>query len=185
MDDPNITMEEYIKLEEEKARRYENDNIPSSPNPTDDLDYFKDFENEFPAIVYNDGLTSKSDLEINPLVSFKRIDKFNLISKASLSEYDEEIVSRFNDLFNIIHPDDSKSEKANDDNDIDMEPLPAADQRRPWLRYQIEEYTKEIRQSYEQRLETIWSRPVNRVHILDFEGLTPRDEARSDSKVED
>ncbi|GKA60091.1 hypothetical protein Tco_0759404 [Tanacetum coccineum] len=28
----------------------------------DDLDFFKDFENEFPAIVYNDALTSKSDL---------------------------------------------------------------------------------------------------------------------------
>ncbi|GKE19608.1 hypothetical protein Tco_1427185, partial [Tanacetum coccineum] len=36
----------------------------------------------------------------------------------SLSEYDEEIVLRFNDLFNIIHPDDSKSKKDNDDNDI-------------------------------------------------------------------
>ncbi|GKA49743.1 zinc finger, CCHC-type containing protein [Tanacetum coccineum] len=120
MDDPNITMEEYIRIEEEKARRHnsENDNMPLSPNLTvdylDDLDYFKDFENEFPAIVYNNGLTSKSDLEINPLVSSERINKFNLIDKASLSEYDEEIVSRFNDLFNIIHPDDSKSEKDND-----------------------------------------------------------------------
>ncbi|GJT35553.1 hypothetical protein Tco_0925972 [Tanacetum coccineum] len=208
MDDPNITMEEYIRLEEEKARRhgqtfnwqtatfgkvenYEDEDdcfidfeteflaivfdntltaIPSeptvcppnenevdfrisldesddedytvifdensfsykiisvndlktdsgndkplSPNHTidyfDDLDYFKYFKNEFPAIVYNDGLTSKSDLEIKPLVSSERIDEFNLIDEASLSEYDEEIVSRFNDLFNIIHPDDSKSEK--------------------------------------------------------------------------
>ncbi|GJR34377.1 hypothetical protein Tco_1210061 [Tanacetum coccineum] len=41
-----------------------------------------------------------------------------LIDEVSLSEYDEEIVSRFNDLFNVIHPDDSKSEKDNDDNDI-------------------------------------------------------------------
>ncbi|GJR49922.1 hypothetical protein Tco_1400443 [Tanacetum coccineum] len=100
----------------------ENDNMPSSPNPTvdylDDLDYFKDFGNEFPAIVYNDDLTSKSDLEINPLVSSECIDKFNLIDEASLSEYDEKIVSCFNDLFNIIHPDDSKSEKNIDDNDI-------------------------------------------------------------------
>ncbi|GKB89305.1 hypothetical protein Tco_0961577, partial [Tanacetum coccineum] len=40
----------------------ENDkvNMPSSPSPDstigyfDDLDFFKDFENEFPAIVYND-----------------------------------------------------------------------------------------------------------------------------------
>ncbi|GKC91167.1 hypothetical protein Tco_1151816 [Tanacetum coccineum] len=85
---------------------------PLSPNPTvdyfDDLDYFKDFENEFPAIIYNDGLTSKSDIEIKPLVSFERIGEFNLIDEASLSEYDKEIVLRFNDLFNIIHPDDSK-----------------------------------------------------------------------------
>ncbi|GJY61211.1 hypothetical protein Tco_0461868 [Tanacetum coccineum] len=99
----------------------ENDK-PLSPNPTvdyfDDLDYFKYFENEFPFIFYNNGLTSKSDLEIKPLVSSERIDEFNLIDEASLSEYDEEIVSRFNDLFNIIHPDDSKLEKDNDDNDI-------------------------------------------------------------------
>ncbi|GJZ12263.1 hypothetical protein Tco_0547493 [Tanacetum coccineum] len=56
---------------------------------------------------------------------------------------------------------------------LDIAPLPAADQRHPWLRYQIQEYTKGIRHSYEQRLETMWSRLVNRVHVLDFEGLTP------------
>ncbi|GJX31183.1 hypothetical protein Tco_0241038 [Tanacetum coccineum] len=54
----------------------ENDNekvsVPlfPSPEPTisciDDLDFFKDFENEFPAIVYNDALTSKSDLSTKP-----------------------------------------------------------------------------------------------------------------------
>ncbi|GKB45820.1 hypothetical protein Tco_0896573 [Tanacetum coccineum] len=54
-----------------------------------------------------------------------------------------------------------------------MAPLPVADQRHPWLRYQVKGYTEGIRHSYEQRLETIWSRPVNRVHVLDFEGLTP------------
>ncbi|GJU39961.1 hypothetical protein Tco_1192918 [Tanacetum coccineum] len=252
MDDPNITMEEYIRLEEEKARRhgqtfnwqtatfgkvenYEDEDdcsidfetefpaivldntltaIPSeptvcppnenevdfrislddsddedytvifdensflykiiyfndlktnsgndkplSPNPTidyfDDLDYFKYFENEFPAIVYNDGLISKSDLEIKPLVSSGRINEFNLIDEASLSEYDEEIILCFNDIFYIIHLDDSKSEKDNDDNDIDMAPLPAADQRHLWLRYQIEEYNEGIRHNYEKRLETI------------------------------
>nr|GEZ01546.1 hypothetical protein [Tanacetum cinerariifolium] len=45
--------------------------MPSSPKPTidylDDLDCFNDFKNEFPPIVYNDGL-SKSDLEIEPPV---------------------------------------------------------------------------------------------------------------------
>nr|GEV44706.1 hypothetical protein [Tanacetum cinerariifolium] len=138
-------------------------------------------------IVYNDGLTSKSDHEIKPLVSSERIDGFNLNDESS-SDYGKENVSHLNDLFNIIHLDDLKSKKDNDGNDIDiiqsskdMETLPAADQRHPWLRYQIEKYNKGIRYSYEQRLETIWSKPVNRVHVLDFEGLTP--EMRQDLVV--
>ncbi|GKC85691.1 hypothetical protein Tco_1141408 [Tanacetum coccineum] len=36
----------------------------------------------------------------------------------------------------------------------------------------IEGYTEEIVQDYEYRLDTIFGRQVNRVHILDFEGLT-------------
>ncbi|GJV95695.1 hypothetical protein Tco_1547272 [Tanacetum coccineum] len=44
-------------------------NLPS-PEPTvsclNDLDFFKDFENEFLAIVYNDALTSKSDFLTEP-----------------------------------------------------------------------------------------------------------------------
>ncbi|GKD05728.1 hypothetical protein Tco_1180702, partial [Tanacetum coccineum] len=63
-----------------------------------------------------------------------------------------------------------------------MAPLPAVAQRHLWLRYPIEEYTEEIRRSYEQRLETIWSRPVNRVYVLDFEGLT--DEIRLHTEQE-
>ncbi|GJW06084.1 hypothetical protein Tco_1568507 [Tanacetum coccineum] len=54
-----------------------------------------------------------------------------------------------------------------------MTPLPPRDQRHLWLRYQVEGYTKEIVHNFEQRLETIFGRQVNRVHILDFEGLTP------------
>ncbi|GJX01549.1 hypothetical protein Tco_0185462 [Tanacetum coccineum] len=101
-----------------------NGNMPTSPKPTvdyfDDLDYFKDFENEFPAIVYNDGLTSKSDLGTKPLVISECINEFNLIDETSLSEYDEEIVSRFNNLFNDIHHDDLKSEKDDEDDDISI-----------------------------------------------------------------
>ncbi|GJS57887.1 hypothetical protein Tco_0652671 [Tanacetum coccineum] len=62
-----------------------------------------------------------------------------------------------------------------------MAPLRAVGQRYPWLRYQIEEYTDRIRHNYDQRLETIWSRPVNQVHVLDFEGLTA--EMRQDLAV--
>ncbi|GJR72264.1 hypothetical protein Tco_0084629 [Tanacetum coccineum] len=126
MDDPNITLEEYIRLEEEKSQRHgrtfnwqtttygkmeyyededdifmnfeteytsivfddtsdatlsckptvknDNDkvNMPSSPSPEpmigyiDGLDFFNDFENEFPAIAYNDDLKSKLDPLIEP-----------------------------------------------------------------------------------------------------------------------
>ncbi|GJY34989.1 hypothetical protein Tco_0420367 [Tanacetum coccineum] len=59
-------------------------NMPSfsSPDPTvsyfDNLDYFKDFENEFPAIVYNDALTSKSEFSTEPTLSPQHIDEFDL-----------------------------------------------------------------------------------------------------------
>ncbi|GJZ80722.1 hypothetical protein Tco_0645716 [Tanacetum coccineum] len=103
MNDPNITIEEYIRLEEEKARKRAivfNDALTSEVTPSceptisplndnkidfrmlcdesddedytptvsyfDDLDFFKDFENEFLAIVYNDALTSKLDFLTEP-----------------------------------------------------------------------------------------------------------------------
>ncbi|GJU08752.1 MAK10-like protein [Tanacetum coccineum] len=53
-----------------------------------------------------------------------------------------------------------------------MAPLTPHDQRHLWLCYQVEGYTEEIVHDFEQRLETIFGRQVNRVHILDFEGLT-------------
>ncbi|GJV18395.1 hypothetical protein Tco_1367415 [Tanacetum coccineum] len=104
MDNPNITMEEYIRLEEEKARRraivfngtltseaallreptvsslnndeidfrisfdeFDDEDCTPTVSYIDDLDFFKDFENEFPAIVYNDALTSKSDFLTKPI----------------------------------------------------------------------------------------------------------------------
>nr|GEW18636.1 hypothetical protein [Tanacetum cinerariifolium] len=184
MDDPKITMEEYIRLEEEKARRcckeynwktatygkiwdnedvydlrsvetefpamvfndtltskaslswiQKNDNeevnIPSFPSaePTnsyfDDLAYFKDFDDEFPAIVYNDALTSKSDLLTELPLSPQHIDEFNFKDETSLSECDEEEqnILCFNDLFlfNVIYLDELKSDTNNDNDKIDIE----------------------------------------------------------------
>ncbi|GJZ99721.1 hypothetical protein Tco_0672272 [Tanacetum coccineum] len=105
-------------------------NMPSlpSPKPTvscfDDLDFFNDLENEFLAIVYNDALTSKSDLSNEPTLFPQHIDDFDLKDETSLSEYDEneQNVLYFNDLFpfNIIQPDDLKSEKDNGNNEIDI-----------------------------------------------------------------
>ncbi|GKB23864.1 hypothetical protein Tco_0863265 [Tanacetum coccineum] len=179
MNDPNITMEEYIRLEEEKARKqgkvfnwetakygkiwYDEDihelrsvetEFPAiafnngvssekhflvNPRCFDDLNFFKDFENEFPAIVYNNAQMSKSDLLTESILSPQHIDEFDLNDETSVSEYDEEEqnVLYFNDLFpfNIIHPDDLKSEKDNDDNEVDIiqssgdMALPPCDQR--------------------------------------------------------
>ncbi|GJT64291.1 hypothetical protein Tco_1015771 [Tanacetum coccineum] len=67
-------------------------NMPLLPSPEhtvsylDDLDFFKDFENEFPAIVYNDAQTSKSDLLTEPVLNPQHIDEFNLKDETSLSE---------------------------------------------------------------------------------------------------
>ncbi|GJR44613.1 hypothetical protein Tco_1312716 [Tanacetum coccineum] len=71
-------------------------NMASFPSPEhtvsyfDDLDFFKDFEKEFPAIVYNDALTSKLDFLTELTVSPQHIDGFNLKDETSLSECDEE-----------------------------------------------------------------------------------------------
>ncbi|GKE29379.1 hypothetical protein Tco_1444763 [Tanacetum coccineum] len=57
---------------------------------SNNLDFFKDFENEFSAFVYNDALTSKLDFLTEPTISPQHIDEFNLKDETSLSECDEE-----------------------------------------------------------------------------------------------
>ncbi|GJV69526.1 putative reverse transcriptase domain-containing protein [Tanacetum coccineum] len=184
MNDPNSTMEEYIRLEEEKARRraivfnealtsevtlfceptvsplndlkidfrtsFDESNDEDYTIPADlkidfrtsfdesddedytpevsysnDLEFFKDFENEFTAIVYNDALTSKLDFLTEPIISPQHIVEFNLKDETSLYECDEEEqnVLYFNDLFpfNVIYPDDLKLDTDNGNDEIDIE----------------------------------------------------------------
>ncbi|GJT91074.1 putative reverse transcriptase domain-containing protein [Tanacetum coccineum] len=175
MDDPNITIEEYIRLEEEKARKrgkvynWETATYGKIWNDEDVHD-LRSVETEFPAIVLNDALTSEVTLsyymvvydktnsenennKVNmpsfpspePTVSYfdaltskldflteatvspQHIDEFNLKDETSSSECDEEEqnILYFNDLFpfNVIYPDDSKSDKDNDDDKIDINSL--------------------------------------------------------------
>ncbi|GJY56524.1 hypothetical protein Tco_0455639 [Tanacetum coccineum] len=157
MDKPNITMEEYIRLEEEKAHRrgkvynWEtatyaivfNNTLTSEATllcePTvsslnnDEIDLRISFDesdnevctNEFPAIVYNNAQMSKSNLLIELILNPQHIDEFNLKDETSLSECDQEEqnVLNFNNLFpfNVVYPDDLKSDKDNDDDKIDIE----------------------------------------------------------------
>ncbi|GJW36091.1 hypothetical protein Tco_0059011 [Tanacetum coccineum] len=131
--DKNSFFYKIISVDDLKTSS-ENDNdkvnMPSFPSPEstvsyfDHLDYFKDFEKEFPAIIYNDALTSKLDFLTEPTVSPQHIDEFKLKNETSLSECDEEEhnILYFNDLFpfNVIYPDDSKSNKDNDDDKINI-----------------------------------------------------------------
>nr|GEU67507.1 hypothetical protein [Tanacetum cinerariifolium] len=105
--------------------------MPSCPSPEptvsyfDDLYFFKDFENEFPAIVYNDALIFKFDFLTEPTVCPQYIKDIHLKYETSSSECDkeEQNILYFNDLFpfNVIYPNDSKSDKDNGNDKIDIE----------------------------------------------------------------
>ncbi|GJR86678.1 RNA-directed DNA polymerase, eukaryota [Tanacetum coccineum] len=73
MDDPNITMEEYIRLEEEKAQRHgqtfncQTATYGKMEYCEDEDDSFTNFETEYPTIVFDD--TSDATLSCEPTVS--------------------------------------------------------------------------------------------------------------------
>ncbi|GJS07627.1 hypothetical protein Tco_0364423 [Tanacetum coccineum] len=67
MDDPNITLEEYIRIHAEKSQR-------------------RDFETEFPTIVYSDALTSNENVSSEPTVSIYDAIKTDLDFSISISD---------------------------------------------------------------------------------------------------
>ncbi|GKD55863.1 hypothetical protein Tco_1289250 [Tanacetum coccineum] len=74
MDDPNITIEEYIRIEEEKAHRHGkvyNWETATYGKIWDDEDVhdLRSVETKFPAIVFNDGLTSEKALSCKPTIT--------------------------------------------------------------------------------------------------------------------
>ncbi|GJU43623.1 hypothetical protein Tco_1200889 [Tanacetum coccineum] len=112
--------ETYTKNDNENQNGLSVSHQPAyGPLFVNNLDFFKDFEKEFPAIVYNDGLTSKLNFLTEPTVSPQPIDDFDLKDETSLPECDEkeQNVLYFNDLFpfNVIYHDDSKSDKDNEE----------------------------------------------------------------------
>ncbi|GKD71675.1 hypothetical protein Tco_1325765 [Tanacetum coccineum] len=167
-----ITYVENLKTDLENDK--DKVNMPSfpSPEPTvsyfDDLDYLKDFENEFPTIVYNDALTSKSNFLTEPSINPQCIDEFNLKDQTSLSKCDgeEPNILYFNDLFpfNIIYPNELKSNEDNDNKKVDVE--------QPWGMFEGLDYTDADITDFEDRLGMIYSRGIHRVLVLDFESLS-------------
>ncbi|GKC09539.1 hypothetical protein Tco_1001149, partial [Tanacetum coccineum] len=103
MDDPNMTMEEYIKFEEEKARRH-----------------------EFPTIVFNDTLTSEA-LWCEPTVSSLNNDEINLGISFDESDDEDCTVTFAKNLFSykIISVNDLKTDSENDNDKVNIPLLPS------------------------------------------------------------
>ncbi|GKB05643.1 hypothetical protein Tco_0833838 [Tanacetum coccineum] len=91
MDDPNITMEEYVRLEEEKARRHgrtfnwQTVTFRKVKIYKDEDDHPIDFETEFPAIVFDNTLTA---IQSEPTVCPPNKNKPDF--RISLDESDDE-----------------------------------------------------------------------------------------------
>nr|GEW21843.1 hypothetical protein [Tanacetum cinerariifolium] len=143
-------MEEYIRLEEEKAQRHgrtfnwQTATFKKVKYYEDENDCFTDFEAEFPTIVFDNKLTSDTTPSCEPTVSPPNKNEINFRISLDKSNMKITRVSVYEYVRNL------------------------------WLRYHVDGYTKEIVHDFEQRLETIFGRQVNRVHILHFEGLTSK-----------
>ncbi|GJT13433.1 zinc finger, CCHC-type containing protein [Tanacetum coccineum] len=93
MDDPNITMEEYIRLEEEKAqKRGKVFNWETAKYGRiwydEDVHDLRSVETEFPAIIFNDNLTSNETLSCEPTVSSLNDNEIDF--RISFDESDDE-----------------------------------------------------------------------------------------------
>ncbi|GJY52477.1 hypothetical protein Tco_0443324 [Tanacetum coccineum] len=132
MDNPNITTEEYIRLEEEKARRH--GKVCNWETATygkiwyeDDIHYLRSVETEFPAIVFNDELTPKKALSCEPTVSSLNNNKIDF--RISFDESDDEdyavIFDKNSFSYKIISVSDLKTDLENDNEKVNMPSFPS------------------------------------------------------------
>ncbi|GKB43238.1 hypothetical protein Tco_0888180, partial [Tanacetum coccineum] len=107
MDDPNITMEEYIQLMADKA-----------------------YKRDFPAIVYNDALAYDLKVSSEPTVSPHNAIKVEFDFTISFSEFDDEdytfIYDKNSSSYKLISVNDLKSDMGNDIDEINVK-LPSED----------------------------------------------------------
>ncbi|GKE95854.1 hypothetical protein Tco_1580709 [Tanacetum coccineum] len=134
MDDPNITMEEYIRLEEEKDRR--SGRVYNWETATygkiwydEDVHDLRSVETEFPSIVFNDALTSEVTLSCEPMISPLNDNQIDF--RISFDESDDEdyMVIYDKNLFSykIISVDDLKTDSKNDNDKVNMPSLPSSE----------------------------------------------------------
>ncbi|GJY31640.1 hypothetical protein Tco_0415135 [Tanacetum coccineum] len=118
MDDPNITMEEYIRIEEEKARKCGNVfNCETAKYGKiwydEDIHDLRSIETEFPAIAFNDEVSSEKTLSCEPTVSSLN-DEIDF--RVSFDDSDDE---DYKNEFSAIVYNDAQTSKA----DLLTEPI--------------------------------------------------------------
>ncbi|GJU49811.1 hypothetical protein Tco_1219366 [Tanacetum coccineum] len=132
MEDPNITMEEYIRLEEEKAqKRGKVFNWETAKYGKiwydEDVHDLRSVETEFPAIVFNDNLTSNETPSCEPTVSSLNNNKIDF--RISFYESDDEdytvVFDKNSFTYKIIFANDLKTDSENDNEKVNMPLFPS------------------------------------------------------------
>ncbi|GJT93067.1 hypothetical protein Tco_1081912 [Tanacetum coccineum] len=131
MDDPNITMEEYIRLEEEKTQKHGKVfNWETAKYGRiwydEDVHDFRSVETEFPAIAFNDQISSEETLSYEPTVSSLN-DEINF--RISFDDSDDEdytvVFDKNSFSYKIISTNDLKTDSENDNEKVNMPSLPS------------------------------------------------------------
>ncbi|GKB72513.1 hypothetical protein Tco_0933925 [Tanacetum coccineum] len=127
MDDPNITIEEYIRLEEEKAKKCGKVfNWETAKYGRiwydEDVHDLRSVETEFLAIIFNDNLTSNETLSCEPTVSSLNDNEIDF--RISFEESDDEdytVVYDENSFsYKIIYVNNLKTNSKNDNEKVNM-----------------------------------------------------------------
>ncbi|GKC55835.1 hypothetical protein Tco_1083433 [Tanacetum coccineum] len=131
MDNPNITMEEYIRLEEERARR--RGKVFNWETATygkiwdnEDVHDLRSIETEFPAISFNDEVSSKT-LSCEPTISSINDEIDFRISLDESNDEDYTVIFDNKNLFSykIVYAKDLKTDSKTDNEKVNIPLLPS------------------------------------------------------------
>ncbi|GJX78453.1 hypothetical protein Tco_0326602 [Tanacetum coccineum] len=174
MEDPDITMKEYIQLETKKSlRRGQVYNWETATYGKvryfEDIDYFKIFETKFPAIVYKEALTSEQEVSSEPTINPNHVN-FEISFSKSDDEDNTFIYDKDSFSYKLISVNDLKSDKENDDDKINVE-LSSEDIYTKPLDSDLDVDVDTYSHAFDENFETNHDRPRNLRHAwLRFEG---------------
>nr|GEV24470.1 hypothetical protein [Tanacetum cinerariifolium] len=202
MDDPNITIDEYIKLQAEKAQRrrqtFNWETATYGKSYCEDLDFFIDFKADYPAIVYNDALTSNVNVPSKQPVSIYNAIKADIDFSISFSDSDNEeynsICDKKSFSYKLIHVNDLKPEPVNDHVEINTELcsknidinkidsvvcirfkitfdiyiITMAGSPQIWLNFNHRNYSRETKKAYKEAYNTLKKKDTDGPEALSF-----------------